>query len=57
MADGSTEPFDLLVSFPPYVAGTRDEGLPSDGRGFLATEPATREVRGQDGIYAPRRRR
>jgi hypothetical protein len=43
----------LLVSFPPYVAGTRYEGLPSDVRGFLATELATREVRGQAGVYAP----
>jgi NADH dehydrogenase FAD-containing subunit len=53
LADGSTEPFDLLVSFPPYVAGTRYEGLPSDDRGFLTTELATREVRGQAGVYAP----
>lgn len=53
LADGTIEPFDLLVSFPPYVAGTRYEGLPSDDRGFLATELATREVTGHPGVYAP----
>jgi sulfide:quinone oxidoreductase len=52
-ADGSVEPHDLLVSFPPYVASTRYEGLPSDERGFISTQPATRQVVGQPRVYAP----
>jgi sulfide:quinone oxidoreductase len=52
-ADGSRIPFDLLVSFPPYVAAVRYEGLEQDERGFLLTEPGSRRVRGADRIYAP----
>lgn len=50
---GERIPFDLLVSFPPYVAAVRYEGLEQDERGFLATEPGTRRVRGEERIYAP----
>lgn len=50
--DGSSLPFDLLVAFPPYVAATRFEGLPSDDRGFLRTDEATRQVEGHPEIYA-----
>ena len=49
---GGTQPYDLLVSFPPYVAAMAYEGLPSDGRGFLATELATRRVAGHRDVYA-----
>lgn len=51
LRDGSVEPFDLLVSFPPYVASTRFEGLPQDDRGFLRTNPASRQLEGNDDIY------
>jgi NADH dehydrogenase FAD-containing subunit len=51
MKDGSSEPFDLLVSFPPYVASTRFEGLPSDDRGFLITDTKTRQLQGQPDVY------
>jgi NADH dehydrogenase FAD-containing subunit len=50
--DGSGLPFDLLISFPPYVAATRYPGLPSDERGFLTTNLDTRQVIGYDDIYA-----
>jgi NADH dehydrogenase FAD-containing subunit len=50
--DGSALPFDLLISFPPYVAATRYAGLPSDDRGFLRTNPDTRQVVDHDDIYA-----
>ncbi len=49
---GSPEAFDLLVSFPPYVASTRFEGLASDERGFLIADPRTRQVKDQPDIYA-----
>jgi sulfide:quinone oxidoreductase len=51
--NGETVPFDLLVAFPPYVAGVRHEGLPQDERGFLKTELGSRRVGGQERIYAP----
>jgi sulfide:quinone oxidoreductase len=52
-ADGSARGFDHLIAFPPYVAAVRYDGLPSDERGFLATDLATRLVRGHDDVYAP----
>ncbi|WP_284740491.1 NAD(P)/FAD-dependent oxidoreductase [Amycolatopsis sp. RTGN1] len=51
--DGTTQDFDLLVAFPPYVAAQRFEGLPTDDRGFLTCEASTREVLGHPGVYAP----
>jgi NADH dehydrogenase FAD-containing subunit len=53
LQDGSVEPFDLLIAFPPYVAAMRWDGLPSDERGFLRTDLATRQVTGCPGVYAP----
>jgi NADH dehydrogenase FAD-containing subunit len=50
--NGGSLPFDLLVSFPPYVAAAPFPSLPSDERGFIATEPATRRVTNQNGVYA-----
>jgi NADH dehydrogenase FAD-containing subunit len=50
---GERESFDLLVAFPPYVAGVSYPGLPTDDRGFLKTEPANRRVQGHGAIYAP----
>jgi NADH dehydrogenase FAD-containing subunit len=49
---GDSLPFDLLVSFPPYVAATRFADLPSDERGFLRTLPDSRQVEGIPDIYA-----
>jgi len=44
--------YDLLISFPPYVAATPFVSLPSDGRGFIATDLATRRVQGHPDIFA-----
>lgn len=46
-------PYDLLISFPPYVASTPFPELPSDDRGFIATDLASRQVVGHPEIYAP----
>ncbi|MGI9557647.1 MAG: NAD(P)/FAD-dependent oxidoreductase, partial [Solirubrobacterales bacterium] len=51
-AGGESLGFDLLVSFPPYVASTEFPGLPASDRGFLDTDLASREVVGNPGIYA-----
>ena len=51
--DGGEQQYDLLVSFPPYVAAVGYPGLQADDRGFLATHPGSRRVVGQDRIYAP----
>lgn len=49
--NGETLPYDLLVSFPPYVAATPFPSLPSDDRGFIAADLATRQVAGHPDIY------
>lgn len=49
---GATEPYDLMIAFPPYVAAV-EYALPSDERGFLLTDAATRRVRGTERVYAP----
>lgn len=51
-AGGSSEPFDVLVSFPPYIAAQRYDGLPSDDRGFLRTDARTRQLVGHPDVYA-----
>jgi len=51
-ANGESLGYDLLVSFPPYVAAESFDDLPSDERGFLQTELATRQVVGHPDIYA-----
>lgn len=51
--NGATFDFDELISFPPYISAVRYEGLPSDDRGFIATNPLDRAVSGQADIYAP----
>ncbi len=50
--DGSVLPYDVLVTFPPYVASTRFAGLPVDERGFLRTAADARQVDGHPDIYA-----
>jgi sulfide:quinone oxidoreductase len=44
--------YDLLVTFPPSAASTAFAGLPADQRGFITTEPTTRQVMGYPEIYA-----
>jgi len=44
--------YDLLVSFPPYVAAESFGDLPSDERGFLQTELGSRQVVGHPDVYA-----
>ncbi|MFO0615391.1 MAG: FAD-dependent oxidoreductase [Polyangiaceae bacterium] len=51
LADGEVECFDLLVTLPPYVASTRFTGLPSDERGFIPTQPVSRQVEGHPDVY------
>jgi sulfide:quinone oxidoreductase len=53
--NGEQRAYDLLVSFPPYVAAVdyRPFGLPADERAFLLCEPSSRRVAGEDRIYAP----
>jgi NADH dehydrogenase FAD-containing subunit len=50
-ADGSDDAFDLLVSFPPYVAAQRFDSLPSDDRGFIRVDPQTRQVNDFPDVY------
>ncbi|MFQ5568758.1 MAG: NAD(P)/FAD-dependent oxidoreductase [Rhodothermales bacterium] len=45
-------PFDVLVAAPSYVPSTVWHPLPTDERGFLITEPATRQVVNHPDIYA-----
>lgn len=49
--DGTNADFDLLVSFPPYVASTRFEGLAADDRGFLTADLKTRQVKDNPDVY------
>ena len=53
--NGQRRDYDLLVSFPPYVAAVdyAPFGLPTDDRGFLACDPGSRRVLGGEHIYAP----
>jgi sulfide:quinone oxidoreductase len=50
--NGHALPYDLLISFPPYIGSTPFPGLPSDDRGFISTELETRQVTGYPEIYA-----
>jgi sulfide:quinone oxidoreductase len=52
-ADGRVRAFDHLIAFPPYVSAVRYDALPSDERGFIETEMATRQVAGHPNVYAP----
>jgi sulfide:quinone oxidoreductase len=52
-ANGAVIDYDELVSFPPYIAALNYDGLRSDDRGFLETDPLDRSVVGAEGIYAP----
>ncbi len=50
--NGEVLPYDLLISFPPYVAAASFPNLPADDRGFVQTVPETRQVVGHPNIYA-----
>ena len=50
--NGEELAYDVLVSFPPYVASTLFEQLPTDDRGFIEVEPDSRRVAGEDRIFA-----
>jgi sulfide:quinone oxidoreductase len=45
-------PYDVLVSFPPYIAGKVYPGLPADDRGFLRVESNSRRVYGHERLFA-----
>ncbi len=49
---GERYPFDLLVAFPPYVAGLTYDSLARDDRGFVRVEAESRRVKGQAAIFA-----
>ncbi|GAB4156589.1 MAG: FAD/NAD(P)-binding oxidoreductase [Roseiflexaceae bacterium] len=49
---GHVLPYHLLVAFPPYAAAATFAGLPSDTRGFIATQSDTRQVVEHPEIYA-----
>ena len=48
---GTALEYDLLVSFPPYIASTTFKSLPSDDRGFISCNRETRQVEGNPDIY------
>jgi sulfide:quinone oxidoreductase len=50
--NGAQLAYDVLVSFPPYVASTLFDRLPRDDRGFITVEPDSRRVLGHDRIFA-----
>lgn len=50
--DGQVREYDVLIAFPPYEAAVHYASLPSDDRGFLTTDPKTRQVQGHPDIYA-----
>jgi sulfide:quinone oxidoreductase len=43
--------FDWMISFPPYIASSRFDGLPTDERGFISADLDTRRVRGLENVY------
>jgi len=51
-ANGEALPYDLLVTFSPYIAEVAYPTLPGDDRGFIQTELATRQVVGYPDVYA-----
>lgn len=49
---GARLDYDVLVSFPPYIASTAFASLPTDDRGFIHVEHDSRRVTGHDRIFA-----
>lgn len=50
--NGEKLTYDVLVSFPPYVASTMFQQLPSTDRGFIEVENDSRRVLGKDRVFA-----
>ena len=50
--NGEVLPFDLLVTFSPYVAEVTYPTFPGDDRGFIQTALGSRQVVGHPDIYA-----
>ncbi len=50
--NGEKREYDLLVSFPPYIAGQKYPTLPADDRGFIHVDPDSRRVKGHANIFA-----
>jgi sulfide:quinone oxidoreductase len=50
--NGEQRAYDLLVSFPPYIAAQRYEALPVDDRSFIQVEPDSRRVKGYANVFA-----
>lgn len=50
--NGISQSYDLLIASPPHVAAAAFPGLPSDERGFIATDPVSRQVLDYPNIYA-----
>lgn len=51
--DATSQEYDLLVSCAPSAPAVAYPALPKDLRGFVRTEPVTRQVIYHTGIYAP----
>jgi sulfide:quinone oxidoreductase len=51
-ANGEVLPYDLLVTFSPYIADVTYATLPGDDRGFVQTEFGSRQVLGHPDVYA-----
>jgi sulfide:quinone oxidoreductase len=51
--NGTEFDYDVLVSFPPYIARVDYTALPRDERGFVHTTFDTRAVQGYPDIFAP----
>lgn len=52
LVEGSAVPFDVLVAAAPHAAAMALPELPSDARGFLRVESATRQVLDHPDIFA-----
>lgn len=50
--NGEKLEYDLLLSFPPYIAQKCFPGLPQDDRGFIHVDPDSRRVKGHERIFA-----
>ena len=50
--NGERLQYDLLVSFPPYIAARQYPSLPIDERGFIHVDPDSRRVQGYDSVFA-----
>jgi sulfide:quinone oxidoreductase len=49
--NGEEIEFDWMIGFPPYVAHTNFDSLPTDDRGFIHADKKNWNVRGLDNVY------